>query len=277
MGKTEIESFLSHLATDLKVSASTQRQALNALVFLYRNVLDIEISDQIEPVKAKKHTRPPVVMTKAEVRRVLNFMDGTHLLMAKLLYGCGMRLMECVRLRVMDVDLAKNLIYIRGAKGGKDRVVGLPAKIKPDLEKHIARVRDLHEKDENEGQGEVYIPEALLRKYPKARHEFRWKYVFPSKNLSKDPISGTVRRHHVLESGLQKAVRSAVIKAGIEKRITCHTFRHSYATHLLENGVNIRVVQELMGHSDVKTTEIYTHVMEKDVSGTLSPIDSLWE
>lgn len=277
MGKLEIEAFLSHLATDLKVSASTQRQALNAIVFLYRNVLDLDISEQIEPEKARKHRKPPVVMTKAEVIRVLQNMDGSHLLMAKLLYGCGMRLMECVRLRVMDVDFGKNLIYIIGAKGGKDRVVGLPAKIKPDLEKQIAKIRDLHDRDEREGFGEVYIPEALSRKYPNAKNEFRWKYVFPSKTLSKDPRSGTIRRHHVLESGLQKAVGVAVLKAGINKRVTCHTFRHSYATHLLENGVNIRVVQELMGHSDVKTTEIYTHVMEKDISGTLSPIDSLLE
>lgn len=277
MNKREIEDFLSHLATHLKVSASTQRQALNAIVFLYRNVLDIDISEDIEHAKARSHTRPPVVMTKNEVRSVLKNMSGTHLLMAKLLYGCGLRLMECVRLRVLDVDFERDLIYIRGAKGGKDRKVNLPLNIKDELKTHIDMVKNLHEKDMMEGHGEVYIPEALSRKYPNARYEFRWKYVFPSKNPAPDPRTGVIRRHHVIESGLQKAVKTAVDKAGITKRVTCHTFRHSFATHLLENGVNIRVVQELMGHSNVKTTEIYTHVMEKDISRALSPIDSLWE
>lgn len=277
MGKREIEDFLSHLATNLKVSPSTQRQALNAIIFLYRQVLDIEISEQLEPIKAKKHSKPPVAMTRNEVRAVLKNMSGTHLLMAKLLYGCGMRLMECVRLRILDVDFERNLIYICGAKGGKDRRVNLPLNIKDELEKHIARVKDLHDQDMLDGNGEVYIPEALSRKYPNAKTELRWKYVFPSRDLSTDPRSGISRRHHVLESGLQKAVKTAVDKSGITKKVTCHTFRHSFATHLLENGINIRIVQELMGHSDVKTTEIYTHVMEKDISKALSPIDSLWE
>lgn len=277
MGKREIEDFLSYLATNLKVSSSTQRQALNAIVFLYRQVLDIEISDQLEPVKAKKYSRPPVVMTRNEVRKVLHSMSDTHLLMAKLLYGCGLRLMECVRLRVLDVDFDRNLVYIRGAKGGKDRTVNLPVNVKEELKKHISMVKDLHDRDIIDGCGEVYIPEALSRKYPNAAKEFRWKYVFPSKSISVDPISGVRRRHHVMASGLQKAVKTAVDKSGLTKRITCHTFRHSFATHLLENGITIRVVQELMGHSDVKTTEIYTHVMEKDISKALSPIDSLWE
>ncbi|WP_051284448.1 integron integrase [Desulforegula conservatrix] len=277
MGKNEIEAFLSNLATDLKVSSSTQRQALNAIIFLYRQVLDIEVSDQLEPIKARKYNRPPVVMTKNEVRKVLQNMSDTHLLMAKLLYGCGLRLMECVQLRVLDVDFDRNLVYVRGAKGGKDRVVNLPVNVKEELKNHIARVKDLHDKDILDGCGEVYIPEALARKYPNAAKEFRWKYVFPSRDLSADPRSGIRRRHHVLESGLQKAVKTAVEKSGITKKVSCHTFRHSFATHLLENGINIRIVQELMGHSDVKTTEIYTHVMEKDISRALSPIDSLWE
>ena len=277
MGKREIEDFLSHLATNRKVSLSTQRQALNAIVFLYRQVLDIEISEQLEPIKAKKYSKPPVAMTRNEVRAVLKNMSGTHLLMAKLLYGCGMRLMECVRLRILDVDFERNLIYVRGAKGGKDRKVNLPLNIKDELEKHIARVKNLHDQDMLDGNGEVYIPEALSRKYPNAKTELRWKYVFPSRDLSTDPRSGIRQRHHVLESGLQKAVKTAVDKSGLTKRISCHTFRHSFATHLLENGINIRVVQELMGHSDVKTTEIYTHVMEKDISKALSPIDSLWD
>jgi integron integrase len=275
MGKREIEDFLSHLATDLKVSASTQRQALNAIVFLYRQVLDISIDEQLAPVKARKHHRPPVVMTKNEVIKVLGSISGTHLLMAKLLYGCGLRLMECVRLRIQDVDIERNLIYVRAAKGNKDRTVNLPATIKDEVSRHISRVRELHNKDLSEGFGEVYIPEALSRKYPNAKLEFRWQYVFPSKKISVDTRSGAARRQHVLESGLQKAVKTAVDRAGLTKRVSCHTFRHSFATHLLENGINIRVVQELMGHSDVKTTEIYTHVMEKDISKALSPLDNL--
>lgn len=275
MGKREIEDFLSHLATDLKVSASTQRQALNAIIFLYRQVLDINIDEQLSPVRAKKYHRPPVIMTKNEVKKVLGNISGTHLLMAKLLYGCGLRLMECVRLRIQDVDFERNLIYVRAAKGNKDRTVNLPVNIKDEISRHISRVRELHNKDLSEGFGEVYIPEALSRKYPNAKMEFRWQYVFPSKNISVDTRSGVTRRHHVLESGLQKAVKTAVDRAGLTKRVSCHTFRHSFATHLLENGVNIRVVQELMGHSDVKTTEIYTHVMEKDITKALSPLDNL--
>ena len=275
MGKREIEDFLSHLATDLKVSASTQRQALNAIIFLYRQVLDINIDEQFSPVKAKKYHRPPVIMTKNEIKKVLDNIKGTHLLMAKLLYGCGLRLMECVRLRIQAVDIERNLIYVRAAKGNKDRTVNLPVNIKDEISRHISRVRELHNKDLSEGFGEVYIPEALSRKYPNAKMEFRWQYVFPSKNISVDTRSGVTRRHHVLESGLQKAVKAAVERAGLTKRVSCHTFRHSFATHLLENGINIRVVQELMGHSDVKTTEIYTHVMEKDITKALSPLDSL--
>ncbi|MBU2621698.1 MAG: integron integrase [Proteobacteria bacterium] len=275
MGKREIEDFLSHLATDLKVSASTQRQALNAIVFLYKLVLDISIDEQLSPVKARKHRRSPVVMTKNEVIKVLGNISGTRLLMAKLLYGCGLRLMECVRLRIQDVDIERNLIYVRAAKGNKDRTVNLPANIKDEIRHHVSRVRELHNKDLAEGFGEVYIPEALSRKYPNAKMEFRWQYVFPSKKISVDTRSGVARRHHVLESGLQKAVKTAVDRAGLTKRVSCHTFRHSFATHLLENGNNIRVVQELMGHADVKTTEIYTHVMEKDISKALSPLDNL--
>lgn len=275
MGKREIEAFLSHLATSLSVSAATQRQALNAIVFLYRRVLDQPVEDQLEPVRAKRRAGPPVVMTKAEVQRVLAQLPGTHLLMAKMLYGCGLRLMECVRLRVQDIDFDRGLLYVRAAKGGKDRTTVLAKALQTELRLHIERVKRLHEEDLANGFGEAYLPEALARKYPHAGREFRWQYVFPSKSLSVDPRSKVTRRHHVLESGLQKAVKTAVDRAGITKRVTCHTFRHSFATHMLENGVNIRVVQELMGHADVKTTEIYTHVMEKDISAALSPLDSL--
>jgi integron integrase len=275
MGKTQIDAFLSHLATQVRVSASTQRQALNAIVFLYRHVLDQPIEDQLEPVKAKKRSRPPVVMTQAEVERVISYIGGTHLLMAKMLYGCGLRLMECVRLRVQDLDFDRNIVYVRAAKGGKDRATIFPKSIQPELRQHLEKVKRLHDEDLAKGHGEVYLPGALARKYPSAAREFRWQYVFPAKNLSHDPRGDVLRRHHVLESGLQKAVKVAVNRAGITKSVSCHTFRHSFATHMLENGVNIRVVQELMGHADVKTTEIYTHVMEKDISAVVSPLDRL--
>lgn len=275
MGKEQIETYLSYLASQKNVAAATQRQALNAIVFLYQEVLDMPISGDIAPVKARRHPRIPVVMTQNEVARVLSEMQGTHLLMARLLYGSGLRLMECVRLRVQDLDLETKKIYVRGAKGGKDRVTLLPNTIFDDLQKHLFRVKELYEEDLARGHAEVILPNALGRKYPNAAKEWIWQYVFPAKNLSKDPRSGKLRRHHVLESGLQKAVKIAVRKAGITKRVSCHTFRHSFATHLLENGVNIRIVQELMGHSDVKTTEIYTHVMAKDISMVLSPLDHL--
>ncbi len=275
MGKLEIESFLSHQATDRKVSASTQRQALNAIVFLYTKVLDLPVADNIGHIRAKKHRRPPVVLTKKEVLHVFSLLQGDHLLMAQLLYGCGLRLMECIRLRIQDIDFGQHIIYIRDAKGGKDRAVVLPQSVREQLQLHINGVKTLHEDDLALGFGYVYLPEALARKYPNAAREFRWQYVFPAKKRSVDPRSDLMRRHHVLESGLQKAVKKSVDLAGLTKRATCHTFRHSYATHLLENGTNIRIVQKLMGHADVKTTEIYTHVMEKDISDVSSPLDLL--
>ena len=195
--------------------------------------------------------------------------------MARMLYGCGLRLMECIRLRIQDLDFGQSLVYVRDAKGGKDRVVVFPKTVQEDLQFRVENVKKIHDDDLEQGLGKVYIPEALSRKYPNASREFRWQYVFPAKKLSTDPRSGVQRRHHVLESGLQKAVKIAVDRAGITKRATCHTFRHSFATHMLENGVNIRIVQELMGHADVKTTEIYTHVMEKDISVISSPLDLL--
>jgi len=275
MGKSEIEAFLSSLAVQGNVSASTQRQALNAIIFLYRDVLDIPVEGEIEPIKARRHRHLPVVMTQSEVKQVLNQMQGTHLLMARLLYGSGLRLMECVRLRAKDLDFEGSKIYVRAGKGGKDRVTIFPKSIQPDLRIHLSKVKELHNQDLSQGYGQAYLPNALSKKYKNAAKEFIWQYVFPSKKLSTDPRSGTVRRHRVLESGLQKAVKSAVNRAGIMKRVGCHTFRHCFATHLLENGVNIRVVQELMGHSNVKTTEIYTHVMEKNLDTVLSPLDAL--
>ena len=274
MGTAEVERFLSNLATKGKVAASTQRQALNAIVFLYREVLDVELGE-IAPVRSKRQRRPPAVLTQEEVRRVLRNMEGTHRLMAQLLYGGGLRLMESMRLRIQDIDFGQGRIFVRGGKGGKDRTVVLPEALRESLVEQVEKVQDLHRADLREGFGEVYIPEALARKYPNACRETGWQYAFPSKSRSRDPRSGKTMRHHVMESGLQKAVKTAVHKAGITKRVGCHTMRHSYATHLLENGVNIRMVQELMGHKDVKTTEIYTHVMSKDLDAVKSPLDML--
>jgi len=275
MGKNEIEAFLSYLAIKESVSASTQRQALNAIIFLYRDVLDLPIIEELEPIKAKRRLRLPVVMTQDEVTKVLDQMKGVHALMTKLMYGGGLRLMECVRLRIQDLDLDRKKLYIRGSKGGKDRATLFPTTVIEEMRIHIQKVKQLHDQDLSKGYGETELPDALARKYPNANKEYRWQYVFPSKYISKDPRSEIKRRHHVLESGLQKAVKRAVDKAGLTKRATCHTFRHSFATHLLENGVNIRIVQQLMGHANVKTTEIYIHVMDRDINLVQSPLDVL--
>jgi integron integrase len=212
-------------------------------------------------------------MTKNEIKKLFMHMSGTHLLMARLMYGSGLRLMECVRLRIQDIDFENKQIYVRAGKGNKDRITVLPMSLKDELQIHVNRVKELHDEDLENGFGEVYLPGALGKKYPKAAKEFGWQYVFPSKKHSKDPYTNIVRRHHVMESGLQKAVKRAVTNAKIYKKATCHTLRHSFATHMLENGVNIRVLQELMGHSDVKTTEVYTHVMQKDINLIKSPLD----
>jgi len=274
LGATEVERFLSDLVSRGKVSGATQKQALNALVFLYHKVLFIPLGDKIAPLRSKKPRRLPTVLTPDETRRLLNQLQGTHALMAGLLYGAGLRLTECLRLRIQDVDFGQKQIFVRG-KGDKDRISLLPNETAQQLETHIGRVKALHLSDLDEGFGRVYVPEALLRKYPNAPTEPGWQYVFPARKRSLDPRSGEERRHHVLESGLQKAVKSAARKAGLSKRVSCHTLRHSFATHLLENGVNIRTVQELLGHADVKTTEIYTHVMRKDLGTVVSPLDQL--
>ncbi|MBU4262749.1 MAG: integron integrase [Proteobacteria bacterium] len=271
----DVESFLSHLATEGKVSASTQRQALNALVFLYRDVLDQPIDGEIAPVRSKRLPRPPTVLTQSEVQRLLAAMSGKHALMARILYGGGLRLMECIRLRIQDVDFGQNLIFVRGGKGGKDRTTILPRNLQDELRAQVEEVKELHHLDLEAGFGEVYIPDALARKYPNAARETGWQWVFPAQKRSVDPRSGKEMRHHVLESGLQKAVKVAAQRAGITKKIGCHTLRHSFATHLLEQGVNIRVLQDLLGHADVKTTEIYTHVMARDIQRLQSPLDRL--
>ncbi len=275
LGAKNIEAFLSHLATEGKVTASTQRQALNALMFLYKNVLDIKVEEEIAPARSKRVTSPPTVMTQAEVQRLLSAIEGKPALMAKLLYGSGLRLMECLRLRVQDIDFGQNLIFVRGGKGGKDRTTILPQNLREEIIRQVAAVKSLHHKDLEEGFGEVYIPEALARKYPNASKATGWQWVFPAKLRSRDPRSGKEMRHHVLESVLQKAVKRAAERVGIVKRVGCHTLRHSFATHMLENGVTIRVLQELLGHANVKTTEIYTHVMSRDIRGLQSPLDKL--
>ena len=275
LGAKDIESFLSHLATVGKVSASTQKQALNALVFLYRDVINKPLTGEIAPIRSKRLQRPPTVLIQSEVQRLLAAITGKHALMAKLLYGGGLRLMECIRLRVQDVDFGQGLIFIRGGKGGKDRTTILPKNLHDELQKQIQAVKTLHHKELEEGFGAVYIPEALARKYPNAGRETGWQWVFPARERSLDPRSGKEMRHHVLESGLQKAVKRAAEQAGIDKKVGCHTLRHSFATHMLENGVNIRVLQELLGHADVKTTEIYTHVMARDIRNLESPLDRL--
>ncbi len=275
MGVPEIEAFLTHLAVDENVAASTQNQALSALLFLYRHVLhrDIILPDSI--LRAKKPKRLPTVLTREEVRRVLGYMSGVHQLMARLLYGAGLRLMECVRLRVKDIDFDRHLILVRDGKGEKDRITMLPEAVVPSLRDHLTRVHLIHQNDLAQGYGRVYLPYALERKYPNASTEWGWQYVFPSERLSVDPRSGLTRRHHIDESSLQKAVRRAARQANIPKPVGPHTFRHSFATHLLEAGYDIRTVQELLGHKDVRTTMIYTHVLNRGPAGVRSPLDAI--
>jgi len=249
MGATEVGAFLNHLATAEHVAAATQNQALNALVFLYRSVLNIDLGDFGEVVRASKPRRVPVVLSREEVTRLLAALDGTWRLMTQVLYGTGVRLMELLRLRVKDVDFDRNQIVVRGGKGDKDRVTMLPEAVRDALEAHLRRVRLLHEQDLKAGFGEVYMPEGLARKYPNAAKDWGWQWVFPSRSRSRDPRSGKVRRHHVQETGLQRAVKAALRLSGITKPATCHTLRHSFATHLLESGYDIRTVQDLLGHS----------------------------
>jgi integron integrase len=273
MGAAEIERFLTHLAVAGNVAASTQNQALCALVFLYKHVLAMEINGKIDAVRAKRPKRLPVVLSKAEVDRLMANLRGVHWLMAGLLYGAGLRLMECVRLRVKDVDFNQHHIIVRAGKGDKDRVTLLPQRLIPELENQLHYAKGLHENDLRRGYGCVYLPNALARKYPNAGKSWIWQYVFPSAALSKDPRSNTTRRHHIDESGLQKAVKAAAQKAEIHKPVTPHTLRHSFATHLLENGYDIRTVQELLGHNDVSTTMIYTHVLQRGPAAVRSPME----
>ena len=273
MGAAEVEAFLSHLATEGNVSASTQNQALSALLFLYREVLGIDLPWMDSMVRAKKPRRLPVVLSRGEVARVLEHMEGTYGLMARLLYGTGMRLMECARLRVKDVDFGRREILIREGKGFKDRVTMLPETLVVSLKDHLAKRRRLYEDDLAKSMAEVYLPDALAKKYPNAAKEWGWQYVFPSGSYSIDPRSGHERRHHMDEKLLQRAMKRAVAASRVAKPATPHTLRHSFATHLLEGGYDIRTVQELLGHSDVSTTMIYTHVLNKGGKGVVSPLD----
>ena len=277
MGKYEIERFLSHLAVNRNVAASTQNQAFNAIMFLYKRVLDMPMDLDIRARRTSKARRLPTVLSKEEAKSLLSCMSGTAKMLAGLMYGSGLRSLEVVRLRIHDIDFENNQIFVRVAKGGKDRTTIFPDTLHQPIRDQIEIVKKLHDEDLSEGFGEVYLPMALSRKYSKANIAFGWQYLFPAKVRSTDPRSGRVRRHHLDKSAIQKAVSSARTRAKITKRVSPHTLRHSFATHLLENGENIRVLQVLLGHNDVKTTEIYTHVMQKSHEKIESPLDDFSE
>jgi integron integrase len=274
LGAAEVTAFLNDLVARRKVAAATQNQALAALLFLYKEVLAQPLPwlDALE--HAKQPIRRPTVLTSHEAQQLLSRLRGTKWLMASLLYGAGLRLRECLKLRVKDVDFGYRQILVRDGKGGKDRVTMLPAAIVEPLRAHLERAKLLHQRDLEDGCGDVELPDAIARKYPRAPYEWGWKFVFPSHKRSVDPRSGAIRRHHVYENFLIRAVKEAALAAGISKHVSCHTLRHSFATHLLESGYDIRTVQELLGHSDVSTTMIYTHVLNKGGRGVKSPLDS---
>lgn len=275
MGSDEITAYLTYLAVKRHVSASTQNQALAALLFLYKKVLKVDLPWMDEIHRAKRPRHLPVVFTRDEVKALLAQFDGTKWLIFSLIYGCGFRIMECVRLRIKDIDFHYKQIIIRDAKGQKDRVTVLPEKLIEPLQLHLDKVRIMHGQDLASGYGCVYMPYALEKKYPNACRELAWQYVFPSKNISTDPRSKICRRHHIDEKNLQRSMKQAIRNAGIVKHASLHTLRHSFATHMLEDGYDIRTVQELLGHKDVKTTQIYTHVLNKGAGGVRSPLDML--
>jgi integron integrase len=275
LGEAEIVGYLTHLAVERNVSRSTQMQALSALLFLYREVLGKPVGDVRGVVRARAPGRLPVVLTREEVRRVLGQLAGDRWIAATLMYGAGLRVLECLTLRVKDVDLGRREIVVRRGKGSKDRVTMLPAVVCEPLVRHLGRVRALHQRDLREGAGRVVLPGALVRKAPGWASEWAWQWVFPARRRYRDAVTGEERRHHLHETVLQRAVRRAVLAAGIAKRATCHTLRHSFATHLLEDGYDIRTVQELLGHTDVSTTMMYTHVLNRGGLGVRSPADLL--
>ena len=274
-GEQKIEAFLTHLAVKQHIAPATQNQAMNALVFLYKKALKIPLKEEINAVRARKKKNIPVVMTRDEVRTILDIMDGVPQIIVKLLYGCGLRIMETVRLRVQDIDYKMKTVTVRSGKGAKDRITTFSGTITPFLKNHLSKVKILHDQDLSHGFGEVYLPYALARKYTNANMEWNWQYVFPSKNLSKDPLTGKTRRHHIDPSVVNKAIKVAAGKVGLKKRITSHSFRHSFATHLLERGTDIRTIQALLGHNDVSTTMIYTHILQQGGHGVASPLDDL--
>ena len=273
MGGDEVNAFLTHLAVNENVAASTQNQALSAILFLYREVLELELGLNLDAVRAKRPRNLPTVLTVAETLEILNNLTGVHQIIAKLLYGSGLRLNEALQLRVKDLDFGQQQIMVRDSKGMESRVTMLPRNVVEQLQEHLQIVKRLHQQDLTRGYGEVNLPFALSKKYPNAAKEWIWQYVFPSSAIAKDPRSELMCRYHIHESGIQKALKQAVRSAKIEKRVGCHTFRHSFATHLLQNGYDIRTVQELLGHKDVKTTMIYTHVLNRGGKGVISPLD----
>jgi len=275
-GEPKIERFLTHLARDRDVASSTQNQAMNALVFLYKHVLKWPLDKSINAERATRKPRVPVVLTREETARLIPLVKGDHHLIVKLLYGSGLRLMEAVRLRVQDIDFEMSQLTVRSGKGDKDRFTTFPSTLSVSLKEHLNKVRVLHEQDLALGYGEVYLPHALSRKYPGAAKEWGWQYVFPAQSLSTDPRSGKTRRHHVEPSLVNKAIKTALRRTGIDKRVSAHTFRHSFATHLLQKGTDIRSIQNLLGHRDVSTTMIYTHVLRMNNQGVPSPLDDLF-
>jgi integron integrase len=275
LGAPEVKAYLTRLAVRQKVSASTQNQALAALLFLYRHVIGHELGDLGEVIRARKPVRLPVVMTREEVKAVLANLTGAKWLMASIMYGAGLRLMECLRLRVQDLDCSRNEILVRDGKGAKDRITMLSESLKGPLQDHLKQVKAVHQQDVADGWGRVQLPNALDRKYPNAPQDWRWQWVFPQDHRWINSKTQEQGRHHMDESLVQKAVRDAVAKAGLTKRATCHTFRHSFATHVLESGYDIRTVQELLGHRDVKTTMLYTHVLNRGPGGVRSPLDGI--
>jgi integron integrase len=275
LGRAEVTAFLNHLVQERDVAAATQNQALSALLFLYREVIGRPLPWLDELERAKRPVRVPTVLTREEVARLLGAMNGTKWLMASLLYGAGLRLRECLKLRVKDLDFGYRQIVVRDGKGAKDRVTMLPDTLVRPLQAHLAEVKREHERDLAEGFGDVELPHALARKYPRAQYEWGWKFVFPSHKRSSDPKTGVIRRHHVYENYLIRGVKEAVRAARLHKHVSCHTLRHSFATHLLESGYDIRTVQELLGHSSVETTMIYTHVVNKGGRGVVSPLERL--
>jgi integron integrase len=275
MGAKEIEMFLSHLAVDCKVAASTQNVAFNAIIFMYKKFLKEELPEDIDAIRAKRPKNIPVVLTKEEVALIFSKMYGKYKLMAQLLYGTGMRLNECLRLRVKDIDFNSNYIVVHSGKGKKDRITVLPESLKDGLKKYLEKVKKQHTEELMKGYGRVFMPTQLDKKYPSAARSWHWQFVFPSSTRLTDPDTGKVFKYHMHHSALQRAVKRAVRRAGIHKHVGCHTFRHSFATHLLEDGYDIRTVQELLGHKDVRTTMIYTHVMKKGALGVKSPLDAV--